>query len=130
LRDQPQRAHRRGASVPDLKPVARADPQAAARRQRVRTARVLAAVLVLAALSPLPRAAAAAQPRTSLTTVQDDLMCVACHQPLAVSQSPQANSERQLIRHLIALGNTKAQIEHVMVAQYGPSVLARPPARG
>ena len=57
-------------------------------------------------------------------------MCVACHQPLAVSQSPQANSERQLIRHLIALGNTKAQIEHVMVAQYGPSVLARPPARG
>jgi cytochrome c-type biogenesis protein CcmH len=99
----------------------------------VRRARVLAAVLALAptlALAPIPQAAAAAQPRTSLTAVQDDLMCVACHEPLAVSQSPQAVSERQLIRHLIALGDTKAQIERVMVAQYGPSVLARPPAHG
>ena len=57
-------------------------------------------------------------------------MCVACHEPLAVSQSPQADSERRLIRHLIALGDTKSQVERVMVAQYGPAVLARPPAHG
>lgn len=57
-------------------------------------------------------------------------MCVACHEPLSVSQSPEAGSERQLISHLIALGYTKAHIERVMVAQYGPSVLARPPASG
>jgi cytochrome c-type biogenesis protein CcmH len=89
----------------------------------------LLALVAVAALAP-PAAALAASPRTSLTAVQDDLMCVACHEPLAVSQSPQADSERRLIRHLIALGDTKAQIERVMVAQYGSVVLARPPARG
>lgn len=100
-----------------------------------RIAAFLLAVALLAgptaglALAP-GSAAAAARPRTSLMTVQNDLMCTACHEPLANSQSPQANSERALIRHLIALGDTKAQIERVMVAQYGPSVLARPPAQG
>jgi cytochrome c-type biogenesis protein CcmH len=89
------------------------------------------AVLALAlALLWLPAVAAGSQPRTSLSAVQDDLMCVVCHEPLAVSQSPQAESERQLIRQLIARGYTKARIERVMVAQYGPSVLARPPASG
>ena len=87
-------------------------------------------VVVLAALLAVSPALGAVPPRTSLTAVENDLMCVACHQPLAVSQSPQAESERRLITHLIALGDTKAQIERVMVAQYGPSVLARPPAHG
>ena len=92
-----------------------------------------AIAVVIAVLVPIGWAAqawGAAPARTSLTAVENDLMCVACHEPLAVSQSPQAESERRLISHLIALGDTKAQIEHVMVAQYGPSVLARPPAHG
>lgn len=95
--------------------------------------RTAAVVVVLAALTPLvwtSQAFAAAPPRTSMTAVENDLMCVACHEPLAVSQSPQAESERRLISHLIKLGDTKPQIEHVMVAQYGPSVLAQPPAHG
>lgn len=89
-----------------------------------------AVAVVIAALMPVASAWGAAPARTSLTAVENDLMCVACHEPLAVSQSPQAESERRLISHLIALGDTKAQIEQVMVAQYGPSVLARPPAHG
>jgi cytochrome c-type biogenesis protein CcmH len=92
-----------------------------------------AVVVVLAGFIPLAwagQAAGAPPPRTSLTAVENDLMCVACHEPLAVSQSPQAESERRLISHLIALGDTKPRIEHVMVAQYGPSVLAQPPAHG
>jgi cytochrome c-type biogenesis protein CcmH len=101
--------------------------EAAAWQERVRRIAVLALAL---ALLWLPAAAGGSQPRTSLSAVQDDLMCVACHEPLAVSQSPQAESERQLIRQLIARGYTKARIERVMVAQYGPSVLARPPASG
>jgi cytochrome c-type biogenesis protein CcmH len=87
-------------------------------------------VAVLPALIPAAPALGAAQPRTSLTAVENDLMCVACHEPLAVSQSPEAGAERRLISHLIALGDTTGQIERVMVAQYGPSVLARPPAHG
>jgi len=57
-------------------------------------------------------------------------MCVSCHEPLALAQSPQADSERAFVSMLIAKGLTKAQIENQLVAQYGPSVLGKPPAHG
>lgn len=91
---------------------------------------MLIVLLALGALLPAAPAVGAVRPRTSLTAVEGDLMCVACHEPLAVSQSPEAASERNLASHLISLGDTKAEIERVMVAQYGPSVLAKPPAKG
>jgi cytochrome c-type biogenesis protein CcmH/NrfF len=78
----------------------------------------------------LPAAAGAAVARTSLTDVEADVMCVACHEPLAVAQSPQADSERAYILRLVRRGETKTQIERDLVAQYGPSVLGRPPAHG
>lgn len=86
-------------------------------------------LIVLAALVP-PAAASAANQRASLTDIENDVMCVVCNTPLAVSQSPQADAERQFIRNLIAKGQTKGQIERALVAQYGPSVLALPPAHG
>jgi cytochrome c-type biogenesis protein CcmH len=83
----------------------------------------LAGALATAALaSPTPRA--------SLTDVEDQVMCVVCHTPLAVSESPQADSERQYIRMLIAQGLTKNQIKQQLVAQYGQSVLALPSPHG
>jgi cytochrome c-type biogenesis protein CcmH len=78
----------------------------------------------------LPAAASAAAPRASLTDIENDVMCVSCREPLAVAQSPQAIAERNYIRHLISLGQTKAQIERALVAQYGQAVLGRPPAHG
>jgi cytochrome c-type biogenesis protein CcmH/NrfF len=91
----------------------------------------LVAALVASALMAVPAAsAAAATPRASLTDVEQDVMCVVCKQPLAVSQSPQADRERAFINQLIAKGLTKAQIERQLVGQYGPSVLALPPASG
>ncbi|MGH2409093.1 MAG: cytochrome c-type biogenesis protein, partial [Chloroflexota bacterium] len=92
--------------------------------------RWLAPLVVVTTLLALPGAAAAVQIRTSLTAVEGDLMCVVCHEPLAVANSPQAYSERAYIRKLIQRGETRAQIDRDMVAQYGPSVLAKPPARG
>jgi cytochrome c-type biogenesis protein CcmH len=95
--------------------------------------RVIAVVIVALALTlsaVLVSAAGAVPPRASFTQVQNDVMCVACHEPLAVAQSPEAFSERQYIRELIAQGETRAQIEHNLVEQYGPSVLALPPAHG
>src|SRR5581483_2156541 len=74
--------------------------------------------------------AVGATPRTSLTDVEDEVMCVACHTPLAVSESPQANAERDFIRSLIARGETKAQVKQALVAQYGDAVLALPKAHG
>jgi cytochrome c-type biogenesis protein CcmH len=93
----------------------------------LRTTLALLAALIVA-LAPV--AASAATARTSLTAVQNDVMCVVCHESLAVAQSPQADSERAYIRMLIAQGQTKAQIERALVGQYGPTVLALPPAHG
>ncbi len=90
----------------------------------------LTVISVLALTLPLAPAAAAIAPRASLTDIENDVMCVACHEPLAVAGSPQADAERSYIRSLIAVGDTKAQIETELVAQYGPAVLGRPPAQG
>ncbi len=92
---------------------------------------LLATMLALAAAVAGPGAAAqAATARASLTDIENDVMCLACHEPLAVAQSPQAESERNFIRGLIAQGETKAQIEQALVANYGPAVLGKPPAHG
>jgi cytochrome c-type biogenesis protein CcmH len=91
--------------------------------------RLLALLLVLA-WPAAPAVAAATAPKASLTDIENDVMCVSCREPLAVAQSPQALAERSFIRHLIAQGETKAQIENQLVAQYGPEVLGRPPAHG
>ena len=87
-------------------------------------------VVALFTTSLAATARAAATPQTSYIDVLNDVMCVVCHEPLAVSQSPEAFQERQYIRTLIAQGETKRQIEHNLVEQYGPAVLARPPANG
>jgi cytochrome c-type biogenesis protein CcmH len=89
---------------------------------------LVATVIATTAISAV--ATGATTPRASLTDIENDVMCVACRESLAVAQSPQAESERSYIRGLIAQGETKKQIEQNLVAQYGPAVLGRPPARG
>jgi cytochrome c-type biogenesis protein CcmH len=88
------------------------------------------AALIIAATLAVPAAAGAVTPRASLTDIEKDVMCVVCKEPLAVSQSPQADSERTFISGLIANGETKAQIEKALVVQFGPAVLGLPPAHG
>jgi cytochrome c-type biogenesis protein CcmH len=92
--------------------------------------RLLAAVLLATFALTAPAAAATTKPRASLTDIENDVMCTLCHESLAVAQSPQADSERNYIRGLIAKGETKQQILRDMVAQYGSEVLGRPPASG
>ena len=95
-------------------------------------ARTITTAIVACALA-LPAgalAASASTPKASLTDIENDVICVSCHEPLALAQSPQAESERNFIRMLIAEGQTKAQIEQALVGQYGPAVLGRPPAKG
>jgi cytochrome c-type biogenesis protein CcmH len=68
--------------------------------------------------------------KTSYLEVVNDVMCVVCHEPLGVAQSPEAFQERNYIRLLIGQGKTRKEIENDLVQQYGPAVLARPPAHG
>jgi cytochrome c-type biogenesis protein CcmH len=97
--------------------------------QRAGPAGLVLALTLALILSPAA-ALASVRARASLTDIENDVMCVACHESLAVAQSPEAYSERQFIRGLIAQGLTKAQIENQLVSNYGPSVLGRPPADG
>jgi cytochrome c-type biogenesis protein CcmH/NrfF len=102
--------------------------------RQLRTAgRALTGTLAIAATLMLvlsPVLASAATARASLTDIENDVMCVACHESLAVAQSPQADSERTFIRRLISQGLPKKQIEQALVGQYGTAVLALPPAHG
>jgi cytochrome c-type biogenesis protein CcmH len=87
---------------------------------------LLALMLFLALAAP----AAAAQPRTTLPDVEDEVMCVVCGTALNVSTSPVADQERAFIRARIAEGKTKAQIKSALVKEYGPTVLATPDSGG
>ncbi len=90
---------------------------------------MLGALLTVGALA-FPVQAAPAPPRANLPDIEDEVMCTICGTLLEESESPQANSERALIRRLIAEGETKDQIKDALVAQYGPAVLATPSVHG
>jgi cytochrome c-type biogenesis protein CcmH len=100
------------------------------RRLNLRRTGAAAAAVLLLAFGPLTAVAGAAAARVSFTDIESQVMCVACHEALAVAQSQEAFSERAFIRQLIAQGQTKQQILSQLVAQYGPAVLAKPPAKG
>jgi cytochrome c-type biogenesis protein CcmH len=85
--------------------------------------RIAAVAVALAALIAAP---AAAETRASLPDIEDEVMCPICGTTLQLSDSPQADREKDLIRRLIDQGLTKQQIKDELVAQYGQDVLATP----
>ena len=89
--------------------------------------RLLAIVLALALL---PVTASAATPQTSLSDVEDEVMCPICGTLLELAESPQAQRERALVRRLIAEGKSKAEIKDALVAEYGREALALPGGSG
>jgi cytochrome c-type biogenesis protein CcmH len=91
--------------------------------------RGVAALVVVLALAAAP-AAAAACPRTSLAAMENDVMCLVCGVPLALADAPQAQRERVFIERMVDQCRSKNEIEHALVAQYGPRVLALPKASG
>jgi cytochrome c-type biogenesis protein CcmH/NrfF len=89
--------------------------------------RPVLALLLALLLAP---AAPAAEPRTTLPDVEDEVMCVECGTALNVSTSPVADQERAFIRRRIAEGRSKAEIKAALVEEYGPQVLAVPEGGG
>jgi len=90
-----------------------------------RIAALLTLALVLVTL-PASLAAAAVRPKVNYYDFQNEVMCVVCRVSLASASGPQADSERQTIRNLIAQGRTEDQIKTALVAAYGDRVLALP----
>ena len=85
---------------------------------------------LLVALALVLGLTAAAEPRTTLPDVEDEVMCVECRTALNVSTAPVADQERAFIRDRIAEGMTKEQVKAALVQEYGPDVLAEPPGDG
>jgi cytochrome c-type biogenesis protein CcmH/NrfF len=88
---------------------------------------VLLALLLALVLAP---ATMAAEPRTTLPDVEDEVMCVECGTALNVSTSPVADREREFIRRRIEEGMSKPEIKAALVEEYGPKVLAVPEGGG
>jgi cytochrome c-type biogenesis protein CcmH len=86
----------------------------------------LALAVVAVAASP----AWAAEPRASLTDIEDEVMCPICGTPLSLAAAPQAERERAFIRRLIDRGQTKDEIKDALVREYGDEVLATPDSGG
>jgi len=86
---------------------------------------------ILAAVLALTTPALAAQPKTTLSDIEDEVMCPVCGVPLQLAENaPQAERERAYIERLIAEGKTKQQIKDALVAQFGTEVLATPDDSG
>lgn len=96
---------------------------------------VVAAGLFLHAASLHPASSFASQsssapPQTNLADLEDEVMCPICGTTLGLSESPQAQREKDFIQRLINEGRTKDQIKDALVAQYGREVLALPDDSG
>jgi cytochrome c-type biogenesis protein CcmH len=89
-----------------------------------RIALIVVSCLALAAPS------AASEKHPSLPELERELVCPTCKTTLQMSNAPVADRMRAFIRQRIAAGDTKSEIKDKLVAQFGESVLAAPPARG
>lgn len=87
-------------------------------------------VAALALSAAAPALGSAPQPSVSLNDIEGEVMCPICGELLELADSPQALREKAFISTLIAKGKSRAQIKDILVAQYGPEVLALPKASG
>ncbi len=88
----------------------------------------LLAALALALLLAAPAAASERHP--TLSELEGEVMCPVCKTTLDQSSSPAARQIEGLISQWIAQGKTKSQIEALLVANYGPAILAEPSRHG
>ncbi|MGC1167224.1 MAG: cytochrome c-type biogenesis protein CcmH, partial [Solirubrobacterales bacterium] len=95
---------------------------------RARTA--LAALLLLALLTPAAASAKAATPQTSLSEISSEVMCPVCGTLLELAESPQALRQKAFVSRLVAEGRSKDEIKDALVAEYGTEVLALPQGSG
>jgi cytochrome c-type biogenesis protein CcmH len=87
------------------------------------------ALIVVGCLA-LAAPAAASEEHPTLAELERELVCPTCKTTLQMSNAPVAERMRAFIRRRIAAGDTKSEIKDKLVAQFGESVLAAPPARG
>jgi cytochrome c-type biogenesis protein CcmH len=89
-----------------------------------------ALLVALAALLLLAAPAAASEQHPTQGELEGEVICPTCHVTLDQSDSPIAQEMKQFIARRIAAGDTRSQIENKLIANFGPSVIARPSTHG
>ncbi len=84
------------------------------------------ALLALVLAAP----AFASERHPTLGELEGEVMCPTCKTTLDQSTAPVADRIRQYISARIAAGDTKSEIKHKLVLQFGPAVLAEPSKHG
>jgi cytochrome c-type biogenesis protein CcmH len=75
-------------------------------------------------------AAAASERHPTQSELESEVVCPACHTTLDQSSSPIARRMKAFIAARIRAGDTKTEIEEVLVVQFGQAVLAKPATHG
>jgi len=92
--------------------------------------KVIALVLLALLVAPASALAAAACPRTSVTDIEDEVMCLQCGVPLNLAEdAPSARQERAFISSRVDRCESKRQIKDELVAQFGSRILAQPKSK-
>lgn len=96
-----------------------------------RPARMILRFLTALALAlSLAAPASGSERQPTLSELEREVFCPTCRTLLEQSHAPIAERMRAFIRTRIAAGDTKSEIKARLVADFGQSVLAAPPARG
>ena len=93
--------------------------------------RIVGALVVLSAFALSGATAAADCPKTSVSDLEDEVMCPVCGTSLGVArEAPQAKRERAFIARLVRSCRSKDQIKAALASEFGDAVLALPSERG
>jgi cytochrome c-type biogenesis protein CcmH len=90
----------------------------------------ICAVLAAALVATSSAAAACDKPKTSLASLEGQVMCPVCHTTLDQSDSLTAQQIERFISVRIARCESAQQIKDELVENYGTAILAAPPGRG
>jgi cytochrome c-type biogenesis protein CcmH len=92
--------------------------------------RVIALVMLVLLAAPASALAAAGCPKTSVTDIEDEVMCLQCGVPLNLAEdAPSARQERAFITSRVDRCESKQQIKDELVAQFGSRILAEPKSK-
>jgi cytochrome c-type biogenesis protein CcmH len=92
--------------------------------------RVVVLALLLVGAFAVLTTPVGAEPRFGMDEIESELMCPTCQSRLDMSYSPAADRIRAFIEERRQAGWTKDEVKEALVADFGPAVLAAPPARG
>jgi cytochrome c-type biogenesis protein CcmH len=93
--------------------------------------RAIPVLVVLGVLALSSGAAAADCPKTSVSDLEDEVMCPVCGTSLGLArEAPQAKRERAFIARLVASCRSKDQVKAALASEFGDAVLALPSSRG